>query len=185
MNPAANASVLEFEFYLLATMKFGMLIREAERGAKLADYGLSIGDSERIHHRVADLLADPSTQFENLRSLIGPETSESGSLTFSSILWPEFDFTALSGNGRAINAAVYRRARGQALGATSPTEQSPWSMDVTDFTHHFGPTTIGYHSDLFDETLPAHEGHDFNWNGRTYRAGFSWGLFLFASLMWT
>ena len=58
-------------------------------------------------------------------------------------------------------------------------------MDVADFTQHFGPTTIGYRSDLFDATLPAHEGHDFNWKGRTYRAGFSWGLFLFASLMWT
>ena len=185
MNPAANSSVLEFEVYLLATMKFGMLIREAEREAKLADYGLSIGDSERIHRRIAELLADRSTQFENLRSLIGPETSENGSLTFSGILWPEFDFTAESGNGRAIKAAGYRRARGQAMGATSPTEQSPWSMDVADFTHYFGLTTIGFRSGLFDEPLPAHEGHDFNWNGRTYRAGFSWGLFRFASLMWT
>lgn len=63
MNPVPNASVLEFEVYLLATMKFGMLIREAEREAKLADYGLSIGDSERIHRRVAELLSDRSTQF--------------------------------------------------------------------------------------------------------------------------
>ncbi|MDY6997010.1 MAG: hypothetical protein SW019_10460 [Actinomycetota bacterium] len=185
MNPAPSASVLEFEVYLLATMKYGMLAREAEREAKLADYGLSFGDSERIHHRVAELLADRCTQFDNLRRLVGAGSPGSDSIVFSGILWPEFDFTAFSDSSGAISSARYRRARGHVSGAASPPQQPPWSMDVHDFTRHFGPTTIGYRSDLFDEVLPAHEGHDFDWDGRPYRAGFSWGLFLFASLMWT
>lgn len=186
MNTAPDiASVLDFEVYLLATMKYGMLIREADREAKLAEHGLSFADAERIHRRVAELFDNKSTQFANLRALIGTEAPEAASLTFKGILWPDYDFTATSDDSGAIRTAGYRRARGQATAAASPAEQPSWSMDVDDFTHHFGPASIGYHSELFDEVLPAHEGHDFEWNGRLYRAGFSWGLFLFASLMWT
>ncbi|WP_396935531.1 hypothetical protein [Mycolicibacterium sp.] len=185
MNAVSMGSVLDFEVYLLVTMKYGMLNREAVLEAKLAEHGLSFADAERTHGRITELLSNEATQFESLRALLGAGRQETQSLGFSGILWPDFDFTAHTSTSGAIQPAGYRRARGQAVVAESPTEQPPWSMDVAEFIHHFGPTTVQYQSGLFDKTLPAHVGHEFDWSGRAYGAGFSWGLFLFASLMWT
>ncbi|GAB5895394.1 hypothetical protein OKHIL_12010 [Mycolicibacterium mageritense] len=185
MDAAPHVGALDFEVYLLVSMKYGMINRDAVREAKLAERGLSVGDAEHIHLRVAEQLANRSTQFENLRTLVGAEAPEIGSLTFRGILWPDFDFTATANHDGSIDSAGYRRARGHALVVGSPTEQPPWSMDAADFTHNFGPVTIGYSSGLFEEMLPAHKGLDFDWNGRKYRAAFSWGLFLSASLVWT
>ncbi|CQD16763.1 hypothetical protein A5731_16045 [Mycolicibacterium conceptionense] len=182
---AVTTSVLDFEVYLLVTMKYGMLNRKAVLEAKLAEHGLSFGDAERTHRRIAELLANEPTQFESLRALIGAETQSNEVLRFSGILWPDFDFTAEPSSTGAIQSAGYQRARGRVVVADSPTEQPPWSMDAADFGRHFGPVTVGHQSSLFDDTLPAHEGHQFDWRGKQYGAGFSWGLFLFASLMWT
>lgn len=185
MNTVPIAAVLDFEVYLLVTMKYGMLNRESVLEAKLAEHNLSFADAERTHRRIAELLSDEATQFESLRALLGATCQEAQLLGFSGILWPDFDFIAHTSASGTIQSAGYRRARGQAVVAESPTEQPPWSMDVSEFIQHFGPTTVQYQSGLFDKTLPAHTGHEFDWSGRAYGAGFSWGLFLFASLMWT
>jgi hypothetical protein len=179
------ASVLELEVYLLVTMKYGMFDQDLERKAKLAEHGLSFGDAERIHQRVADVFRDASTQFANLQALLGAEADNGGALSFHGILWPEFDFTATADCDGSIGAAGYRRARGEPVCAAAPTVQPPWSMDTDDFAHCFGPTNVTSTSVLFDKYLPAQELHEFDWEGRRYGAGFGWGLFLSASLMWT
>lgn len=74
MNAAPLVGALDFEVYLLVTMKYGLINRDAVREAKLVEHGLSLSDAERIHRRVADLLNDETTQFENLRALVGAET---------------------------------------------------------------------------------------------------------------
>lgn len=185
MNAAPLVGALDFEVYLLVTMKYGLINRDAVREAKLVEHGLSLSDAERIHRRVADLLNDETTQFENLRALVGAETPEIGSLTFPGILWPDFDFTATADRDGSIRAAGYRRVRGQVRVAEAPTGQPPWSMDTADFAQHFGPVTVTSTSALFDEYLPAQELHEFEWGGRRYGAGFGWGLFLAASMVWT
>jgi hypothetical protein len=55
---------------------------------------------------------------------------------------------------------------------------------VTEFTERFGPMTSRRQWPLFDKLLPAHEGHEFEWEGTRYGAAFSWGLFLFVSELW-
>ncbi|WP_441957811.1 hypothetical protein [Mycolicibacterium houstonense] len=185
MDNAATAGVLDFEVYLLMTMKYGMINRDAVREAKLTEHGLSLSDAESIHQRVAELLCNESTQFENLRALVEPATSDSGSLTFRGILWPEFDFTATANDDGSLRSAGYRRGRGKPQVADDPTRQPAWSMDATDFAHYFGPLTVKSTAALFDTYLPAQELHEFEWNGREYGAGFGWGLFLSASLIWT
>lgn len=185
MTAAPLARTLDFEVYLLVTMKYGMINQDAEREAKLAEHGLSFQDAERIHGEVSELLANESTQFENLRTLVGVGEPGATSLTFNGILWKDFDFTATANESGSIRSAGYQRARGRALVATSPSEQAPWTMDLTDFTQHYGPLALTSTAPLFDEYLPAQELHKFEWDGREYGAGFGWGLFLSAAMMWT
>ncbi|MCG7583657.1 hypothetical protein [Mycolicibacterium sp. OfavD-34-C] len=71
MNTAPFTRALDFEVYLLVTMKYGMINQDSEREAKLAEHGLSFGDAERIHQRVADELRYASTQFAKLQALLG------------------------------------------------------------------------------------------------------------------
>ncbi|MGH3723363.1 MAG: hypothetical protein ACRDUS_04450, partial [Mycobacterium sp.] len=66
MNVAPVTSVIEFEIYVLVTMKFGMINREARIEAKLADHGLTLHDAEAIAERVAQALGDESTFFNGL-----------------------------------------------------------------------------------------------------------------------
>ena len=155
------------------------------REAKLAEHGLSFGDAERIHQRVADELRYASTQFAKLQALLGLRADNGNPLSFQGILWPEFDFTATADSDGSIAAAEYRRARGEPVCAAAPTIQPPWSMDTVDFAHCFGPAKVISTSVLFDKYLPAQELHEFDWEGRRYGAGFGWGLFLSASRMWT
>lgn len=185
MNAAPFAHVLDFEVYLLVTMKYGMINQDAEREAKLAEHDLSFGDAERIHQRVAEVLRDKATQFAKLQTLVGVDARDAGALSFEGILWPEFDFTATGGRDGSIQTAAYRRARGEPGCAAAPTAQPPWSMDTADFAQCFGPARVTSTAALFDEYLPAQELHEFEWDGRRYGAGFGWGLFLSASLMWT
>ena len=185
MNTAPFTRALDFEVYLLVTMKYGMINQDSEREAKLAEPGLSFGDAERIHQRVADELRYASTQFAKLQALLGLRADNGNTLSFQGILWPEFDFTATADSDGSIAAAEYRRARGEPVCAAAPTIQPPWSMDTVDFAHCFGPAKVISTSVLFDKYLPAQELHEFDWEGRRYGAGFGWGLFLSASRMWT
>lgn len=185
MNATPDNAIRDFEAYLLVTMKYGMINRESDLAAKLAEHGLSLGDAERIHRRITGLFDDELSRFERLKHLVGAaERPDARSLTYPSVLWPEFVFTATADSGGGIESAQYRRAAGKVQRAASPRDQAPWSMDVSEFVNTFGPVANKRSRPLFDEVLPAHDYVEFEWEGRNYSAGFSWGLFLFASLLW-
>lgn len=185
VNTVQSSSPLEFEVYLLVTMQHGMINRQAVLESKLSERGLSFMDAQKIHQRLADLFAHSGSQFEDLKRLVGATGGGARSLTYNGVLWPEFAFTATADGVGALESARYMRENGRPVAALSPVEQPPWSMDTSDFNDHFGPTALTYRSSLFDSVLPAHEVHEFTWEGTKYGAGFSWGLFLFASKLWT
>lgn len=185
MNAAAVESVLNFEVYLLVTMKNGMLTKQNELVSKLAEHGFSLDGASRVHHRIDRLFEDESSQFDSLKRLgVAPSASD-GLLTYSSVFWPEFDFSAVAGERGELVSAGYRRARGDVQSADSPLDQPTWTMGVEEFAQSFGPLVIDYKSPLFGNALPAHEWYKFEWEGRKYGAAFSWGLFLDASILWT
>lgn len=185
MNTTPDKSILDFEAYLVVTMKYVVLGNETNLTAKLAEQGLSFEDAERIHRRIAPLFDDESSRFQCLKHLVGAtEDPEAQSLSYHSVLWPEFVFTATAANNGGIESAQYRRATGKAQKAAAPREQESWSMDVAEFAEAFGPVTSTVRKPLFDTMVPAHELLEFEWEGRDYGAAFSWGLFLHASMMW-
>lgn len=183
MNAAPVTSVLDFEIYLLVSMKFGMINREARIEAKLAERKLSLGDAEAIGERIAQALGDESSFFDGLKGLLGTDPS-SVSVEFSSVLWPEFDFVAIADAKGVVESARYRRARGHVPRADSPEDQPSWSASVPEFVERFGSATLDFQSAPGAKVLPAHEHHKFEWSGEQYGAGFSWGLFLFAARLW-
>lgn len=183
MNTAPVTSVLDFEIYVLVTMKFGMINREARIEAKLAEHKLSLDDAEAIGERIAQALGDESSFLDSLKRLLGTDTS-STSVEFSSVLWPEFDFEATADADGVVGSARYKRVRGGVPGADSPEDLSSWSMGVPEFAERFGPVTLNYRSSPGEKVLPAHEHYKFEWEGEQYGAGFSWGLFLFAAKLW-
>ncbi|WP_234711875.1 hypothetical protein [Mycolicibacterium setense] len=179
-----TSGVPDFEVHQLMTMKWGMIPKRVMIEWTLREYGVSLDDAERIHQQVAGLLEDESSRFENLKQVVGVAKNDSTSLIFSSVLWPGFEFTARRGTDGTLESARYRRAGGHVRPADSPGEQPPWSMDTSEFVEHFGPATLTQSYSCTDDVLPAHEVYDFEWNGRRYGAGFSWGLFLLAGQYW-
>lgn len=158
--------------------------KQAQLEAKLAEQGLSIDDAERIHGRIAEALGDEATFFANMKKLLGILDQGALSLEYGSILWPGFDFKAVSGAGGQLESARYwHKTRGQDR-VGSPIELPIWSMDVTEFLDAFGPMRRGRHWALSDKFLPAYEEYEFPWEGESYGAGFSWGLFMFAAKSW-
>jgi hypothetical protein len=187
MDTTSIATIIDFEVYLLMTMKIRtMNEREVKLfEAKLAEHGLSFDSAERVYERVAKAVGDnEATRFENIKHILGIASQSSTSLKYSSILWPGFDFNATAGEGGLLESARYWHIRRDSRSVDSPTELTIWSMDITEFAEHFGPMTGGRQWPLFDKLLPAHEEYEFAWNGERYGAGFSWGLFLFSSKLW-
>ncbi|VBA59736.1 hypothetical protein [Mycobacterium attenuatum] len=186
MNAASVTAIIDFEVYLLMTMKLRMSManKEAQLEAKLAERGFSIDDGERIHQRVTEVLADEASRFENITKLLGIADQESRSLTYSSILWPGFDFNAIASEDRRLESARYWHTRRDSPSGAFPTELHTWSVDVTEFAEQFGPVTIRGKWPLFDKILPAYEEYEFSWNGERYGARFIWGLFLSSSIYW-
>lgn len=186
MNMPAISARIDFEVYLLMTMKIRMSNEKEARllRDKLADHRLFLPDAERIHKRVAEALDDETSRFENMKKLLQIADRDSASLEYSSILWPEFEFTATADKDGRLASAQYRRARGQFPSVDSPADLPTWSTDVTEFAARFGPMMNGQRRPLFDRVLPAHEGYEFLWNGERYGAEFSWGLFLYAAEFW-
>lgn len=178
------SGVPDFEVHQLMTMKWGMFPKRAMIEWTLSEYGISLDDAQRIHRRVARLMDDESARFDNLKQVVGVAKHDSTALTFSSVLWPGFEFTARAGADGRLDTARYRRAGGYARPAASPHDQPPWSMDTDEFIEHFGPAELTHRYSLTDDVLPAHEVYDFEWNGRRYGAGFSWGVFLLAGQYW-
>ncbi|MEW2481463.1 hypothetical protein AB0876_17900 [Mycobacterium sp. NPDC049093] len=179
-----TVGVPDFEVYQLMTMKWGMIPKRAMIEWTLTEFGIPLDDAQRIHRQVAGLLEVESSRFDNLKQVVGVSKQDPTSLTFSSVLWPGFEFTARQGADGTLESAQYRRAGGCVRPAKSPREQPPWSMDTVEFVEHFGPATLTHRNSLTDDVLPAHEVYDFEWNGRRYGAGFSWGLFLLAGQYW-
>jgi hypothetical protein len=185
MNATPDDSVRDFEAYLVVTMKYVVLGNEANLAAKLEEHGLSLEDAERIHQRITGLFDEASSRFECLKELVGGARDPNAlSLTYQSVLWPDFEFTAIADSSGGLGSAEYRRATGKAQKAPSPREQAPWSMEVSEFADAFGPVTSRDRTPLFDEIVPAHDYLEFEWEGRDYAAAFSWGLFLHASMLW-
>lgn len=186
MDTTSNSPVVNFEVHLLMTMKLRMSMshQEAQLEAKLAEHGLSVSDAESVHQRVAGALGDEATNFENLKALLRIADLETSSLTYSSVLWPGFDFTAIAGADGLVESARYCHVRRHPSRVDSPIGLPVWSMDLTEFTELFGPMNRGRQWPLFDKILPAYEEYEFEWSGESYGAGFSWGLFMFSAKSW-
>ncbi|AGZ49861.1 hypothetical protein PJN25_23430 [Mycobacterium kansasii] len=186
MNVSAYAMIIDFEVYLLMTMRLRMSManKEAQLEAKLAEHGLSLKDAERIHERIARALSDEDSRYENMKKLLGVTEQDSAGLKYSSVLWPGFDFNAIAGDEGVLESAGYRHTRRDSPPVDSPTELPTWSVDIAEFAERFGPMTLRGKWPLFDEFLPAYEEYDFFWNGEHYGARFVWGLFLSSSIYW-
>ena len=186
MNTAAVTAIVDFEVYLLMTMKLRIRMshKEAQLEAKLAEHGFSVDDGERLHERVAEALADEASYFGNMKKLLGIADQDATSLEYSSVLWPGFDFNAIASEDGLLESARYWHTRRCSPTADSPIGLPIWSMDVTEFTQQFGPMRGSRRWSLFDKLLPAYEEYEFPWNGESYGAGFSWGLFMFSAKSW-
>jgi hypothetical protein len=185
MGKASLTAVVEFEIYVLMTMKLRLKMSQKldQLEVKLVDHGFTPADAERIHGQLVEALGDETTFFYNLARLLGAHP-EGTSLTFKSVLWPEFAFVATVGEGGRIESAQYRRIGGAASDVDSPTGRPCWSLDLAEFATLFGPVTLGRQWPLFDEYLPNYQECEFDWNGWPWGAGFCWGLFMFAAESW-
>jgi hypothetical protein len=186
MNVSSVAAIIDFEVYLLMTMKLRMSManKGAQLEAKLAEHGLSSYDAELIHERVATALGDEATRFGDMKKLLHITDHDSSVLKYRSVLWPGFDFNAIAGEGGRLEVARYCHTERDLLNVESPSELPTWSVDITEFAEHFGPLAIRGKWPLFDEFLPAYEEYEFSWNGERYGARFIWGLFLSSSVYW-
>ncbi|MGH3726796.1 MAG: hypothetical protein ACRDUS_22025 [Mycobacterium sp.] len=183
MDTIPNHAIIEFEVYLLMTMKIRLVSRQPALEAKLSEFGLSVDDAQRVHSRVAKSLGGEFSRLDNMKGFLGV-SKDSDSLTYASVLWPEFNFSAITGESGQLESARYVRVRGDFPSGDSPMELPSWSADVTEFTEHFGPMANSRRWPLFDRVLPGYEECEFVWNEERYGAGFSWGLFLYAAKYW-
>lgn len=186
MTEIAESAIVDFEIYVLMTMKLRMSMSQITEHlhAKLSEHGLSVEDGERARDRVASSLGDEASYFRNLKVLLTGTDSDATSLEFASALWPDFDFKAVAAESGSTQSMNYRRMRGQFPQVESPKEFGPWEVDVNDFARRFGPLTPGPLRPLNDQYLANYQEYGFSWNGRGYGAGFSWGLFMFAAQDW-
>lgn len=106
MNSGPVSATLDFEVYVLMTMKLTITMsrREAQLQVKLAQRGLSVGDAERIHGQVAEALGDESCYFSNMTSLLDLRDQAATSRQFRSVMWPGFDFTATAGDDGRLDS---------------------------------------------------------------------------------
>ncbi|WP_245850621.1 hypothetical protein [Mycobacterium angelicum] len=165
-------------------LRIRMSHKEAQLKAKLAEHGLTVDDAQHIHQRVAEALGEEAAYFRNMNALLGIAERGSSSLKYSSVLWPGFEFTAIAGGDGVLESARYWHTTRDLRNDDSPTRLPIWSMDVTEFAEHFGPMRTGRRWSPFDKLLPAYEEYEFIWNGDSYGAGFSWGLFMFSAMSW-
>lgn len=185
MNTASFTAIIEFEVYLLMTMKLRMVNADARLlQAKLAEFGLSVRDAENTHERVTEALGDKASYFGNMKKLLGIADQDAASLEYSSVLWPGFGFNAIAGEEGVLESARYWHTKRDSRGVDSPIGLPAWSVDITEFTEYFGPMTGGQKWSLFDKLLPGHEEYEFRWDGERYGAAFSWGLFLWVTTLW-
>ncbi|ULN34378.1 hypothetical protein [Mycolicibacterium smegmatis] len=184
MNAGSADPVLNFEVYVLMTMRNRMTNKKDQLRATLSSHGFSVKDAERVHRQLAESLGDEASRYSVLKESLGARADTARSFGFSSILWPNFDFEAEANDAGLLESARYRHVRNRSDLPNSPRELALWSVDATEFIGHFGPMTGGEQWPLFHELLPAYEEYEFQWDGRRYGAGFSWGLFMYAAEYW-
>lgn len=186
MNRSLVSAIVDFEVHLLMTMKLRIRMshKEAQLQNKLTEHSISAGDAERIHERVTEALGDEASYFGNLKKLLGIADHDAASLEYNSVLWPGFDFNAIADEGGRLKSARYQHTKRDSPSVDSPIDLPIWSMDVGEFTEHFGPMRGGRQWSLFDKILPAYEEYEFPWDGESYGAGFSWGLFMYSAKSW-
>ncbi|MEE6139953.1 hypothetical protein SKC41_26950 [Mycobacterium sp. 050128] len=186
MKATSAPGVIDFEVYLLMTMKMRMSMagKESLLEAKLAEHKLAIEQANLIYERVSEALSAPASRFENMKKLLGIVSPEFSPLKYGSVLWPGFEFKATAGEDGGLEAAGYWHTRHDPLSVASPTEIATWSVDTAEFAKHFGPLILRGKWPLFDEYLPGYEEYEFPWRGERYGARFIWGLFLSSSIYW-
>jgi len=185
MTETAFSGVVEFEVYLLMTMKPRLSLADA-RGlldAKVAEAGLSLEEAGRVHSRISQVLSDEKSRFRDMKALLGLD-EDGTSLTYSSVLWPGFEFRADADVNGLLESAAYTHVQRLLRKAESPTELAAWSVDIPEFDARFGPVIRRGSTPFFDDVLPAYEEYEFSWNGDRYGARFLWGLFLSSSVYW-
>lgn len=195
MSRPQNAVVFDFEIFVLMTMKLRLSltsdpIKKLRLQNKLAEYGLTAQHGELVHQRVAAALVDEDSFFVNLKTLLGADRGAE-EVSFTSVLWPEFDFRATVNTDGQLKSARYFHTRKSAIRPQfkSPRDVPTWSMDLEEFAEHFGPLNLALSHPIFYKVLPAYEEHQFDWTderGREigYGAGFCWGLFNHAAENW-
>jgi hypothetical protein len=95
-NGASVGAAVDFEVYLLMTMKLRIRMshKEFQLDTKLAEHGLSVGEAEHIHERVAETLGDEASYFQNMKKLLGIADQDAASFEYDSVFWPGFSFNA-------------------------------------------------------------------------------------------
>ena len=187
MPAVSLTAIIDFEIFVLMTMKLrlSMADKKDRLEAKLADHDLSVADAERVYERISDVLnTDKSSCFSTMKSLLGTSDPDCTSLTYRSVLWPEFNFQATGSQDGSLKSAHYRHAVPPTQKIGPPAEIQLWSIDVSEFAQHFQPLTLRYKTDLFDKFLPQYEEYEFSWAGERYGARFIWGFFVSSSQSW-
>ena len=140
MDLTLSASIVEFEVYLLMTMKPRLSLADT-RGlldAKLSKAAVTLDAAVRIHDRIAQVLSEETSRFRHLQILLGVQEEGVASLRYRSELWPGFEFNASAGLNGQIESAGYVHAQRAPLDFKSPTQLAPWSVDIREFDEHFG-----------------------------------------------
>ncbi|UFS96371.1 hypothetical protein [Nocardia huaxiensis] len=167
MSTEMQSNSIEFEVHQL------MLMRNIEDGkqTKLAEFGISLEDADRISQQVHQKLKLGTEQFSALKLLLGAQDVSATTITYSSRFWPQFEFAAESTNFGTIGPARYQRVAGNPPTVSSPTELPLWSVTVDEFSQLFGPLQS------VDSWYPNEE-YTFEFAGDKYGVGFCWGLYL-------
>ncbi len=185
MTATAFSGVVDFEVYLLMTMKPRLSLADAQGLLinKVGQAGLSLDAAERVHDRISRALGEDTSRFHDMKAALGVD-EDATSLKYTSVLWPGFEFRAHAGADGSIESAGYTHIERVPLEVGSPTALAAWSVDVPEFNERFGPLIQRGKRPLFDHILPAYEEYEFSWNGDRYGARFLWGLFLSSSVYW-
>ena len=186
MATNTSAAIRDFEVYLLMTMKPRLALADTWGllDAKLAKAAISISGAKRISDRISQALSHEASRFRDLTALLEVADAHVTSVSYHSVLWPGWNFSARASSNGGLESAGYTHLEHAALSVESPTHLAPWSVDIREFDELFGPSTVRDKRALFDTILPAYEEYEFSWNGDRYGARFLWGLFLSSSAYW-
>lgn len=137
-----------------------------------------------VVNRIAEALNHEASRFRGLKALLEVADERVTSVSYRSLLWPGWEFSAHAKGSGGLESAGYTHVDNAAQCVESPVQLMPWSVDVREFDELFGPAVQREKRPLFDDILPAYEEYEFWWNGDRYGARFLWGLFLSSSAYW-